>query len=111
MQVKFISIAIEILISQSNEKGILKLIRSLGHGTNIGSKFVVGLDVVFQATHHHVVVEASRPNFPKKVPGADVSIFVAIGVVPCIKVGISYCFSKLMGNHTDSRINSSIAIG
>ena len=83
----------------------------LGHGTDSSGKIVDGLNVVSQTTHYHVVVVAARPNLPNKVPGTDVSIFIIIGVVPSIEVGISDCFRKLMGNHTDSRIYCSIAIG
>ena len=81
------------------------------HRASLGCKVVVGLDIVSQATSHHVVVIVARQSLPNKIPGADVCIFKTIGVVPSINKGVSYCFSKLMGNHTDSRINSYIAIG
>ena len=73
----------------------------LGHSTHFGVKIVVGLDIVFQATNFNIVQVASRPHPPNKVPGTDVSIFIPVGVIPCIEVGVSCCFSKFVSKNID----------
>jgi len=84
---------------------------SLGHGAGLGSQVVVGLDVVLHASNNQVVVVTSAVYSVDKVPGANISILLTIGVVPCIEQRISGSFHQLMSNDTDSRVNCSIAIG
>ncbi len=84
--------------------------QNLRHGASLGSKIVVGLNIVLQSIDNHIVVVAFTMYSVHKFPGTSIPIFIPIGIEPGIDHWVCGSFHELMSYCCNGRIHSSITI-